>query len=61
VVQNDLFGTATIVRYWGSRTSHQGGMITEPYSPERMQTINKERLAHGYELVKADDTPVAEN
>jgi hypothetical protein len=55
VVQNDLFGTATIVRYWGSRTSHQGGMLTEPYSPERMQMIDKERLAHGYELVKADE------
>lgn len=50
-VQHDLFGQTVIVRSWGGRRSRLGGIATEPYSPDRMQQIDKERRAHGYTLV----------
>ncbi len=51
VVQEDLFGEPVIVRYWGGRGSKLGGSKTEPYSAERLQQIDQERLAKGYTLL----------
>jgi len=49
-VQPDLFGSPVIVRYWGSRLSRFGQVLTEPYSPDRLTQLDKERKAHGYVL-----------
>ncbi|WP_440030397.1 hypothetical protein [Chromobacterium amazonense] len=47
-VQFDLFGEAVIQKCWGSRFNQRGGGATEPYQPERLARLHRERLAHGY-------------
>lgn len=51
----DLFGSLIMVKQWGGKNSHAGGIATELFESEKeaekaVETIHKRRIQHKYRL-----------